>query len=355
MAMTDTILTPATLGDIAIPNRILMAPLTRARSNRDGLVTPLMVDYYTQRVGAGLIISEATAISPEGHGWPNAPGIWNAQQAQSWRAVTDAVHAKGGRIILQLWHMGRVSHSALHGIQPVSASATRAEGQAHTYDGKAPFEQARALELSEIPRLLADYEKAATLAKEAGFDGVQLHAANGYLIDQFLRDSTNHREDAYGGSIANRTRLLREVTEVLIKVWGKTRVSVRLSPNDGTNGVEDTNPVALFDHAAAVLDELGIAFLEMRDPLVEGQRAGPRLRKIFKGPLVSNGDYSAETARAAQAAGEADAVAWGRAYITNPDLAERIAAGQPWAPYDFAPNWIAGDAEGYTSYPPYSA
>lgn len=365
-APPNPLLTPLTLGDLTLKNRILLAPLTRARSNREGLANALMAEYYAQRAGAGLLISEATAISPEGHGWPNAPGLWTREQAESWQQVTAAVHAKGGLIIAQLWHMGRLTHSSLHGLQPVSASATLADGEAHTYDGKAPFEPARALALDEIPRLLADYENAARMAKLAGFDGVQLHGANGYLIDQFLRDSTNQRTDDYGGSIANRTRLLREVTQVLINVWGAGGVSVRLSPNDDSNGAQDTDKRALFNHAAAVLNELDIAFLELRDPAVNGSlangpdpeatpRAGPRLRQHFKGPLVSNGAYTADEAAQALTAGEADAIAWGRAYITNPDLAERIAAGQPWAAFDFDPSWITGEAAGYTSYPNYQA
>ena len=360
--MTNPLLTPLALGDIALANRILMAPLTRARSNREGLANPLMAQYYAERASAGLIISEATAISLEARGWPNAPGIWNAGQTASWQQVTQAVHARGGRIVLQLWHMGRISHSSLHGIQPVSASATTAPGEAHTFEGTRPYEQARALDTAEIPRLIADYTVAAENAKRAGFDGVQLHGANGYLIDQFLRDGTNQRTDRYGGSIANRTRLLAEVTEALIGVWGRGRVGVRLSPNDAANGAEDSDIFALFDHAAGVLNDLGIAFLEMRDPPANGtfraglgaRRAG-HLKTIFKGPLIDNSDYTAQSAAAAVAAGEADGIAFGRPYIANPDLVERIAGDHPWASPGDPATWFFGSAEGYVGFPTYGS
>jgi len=360
VGMTNPLLTPIALGDIVAPNRILMAPLTRGRSNREGLANALMTQYYAQRASAGLLITEATAISLEGAGWPNAPGIYTAEQAESWKQVTSAVHARGGRIVLQLWHMGRVTHSANNGLQPVSASATTAPGETHTYDGKAPYEMARALGSDEIPRLLADYAAAAAHAREAGFDGVQLHAANGYLIDQFLRDGTNHRTDQYGGSIENRTRLLREVTQTLIDVLGKGRVSVRLSPNDGIQGVEDSDTYALFDHAVAVLDELGIGFLEMRDPApggTFGSGIGPRraghLKSIFKGPVIDNADYTVESASAAILAGQADGIAFGRAFISNPDLVERIVAGQDWAQSDPG-EWYGAGAKGYTDYPAFA-
>ena len=245
--MAASLFDPIRLGAIEAKNRILMAPLTRGRATREHVPVEMMATYYAQRAGAGLIISEATGMSAEGLGWPYAPGLWNAQQTEAWKPVTDAVHEKGGKIIAQLWHMGRIHHSSLNeGKQPVSASATTAPGQAHTYDGKQDFEEARPLELSEIPRLLDDYANAAENAKKAGFDGVQLHAANGYLIDQFLRDNSNLREDEYGGSIENRTRLLREVTDRLIDIWGADRTAVRLSPNGATQGVDDSNPEALF-------------------------------------------------------------------------------------------------------------
>ena len=358
--MTNPLLTPIALGDIAAPNRIIMAPLTRGRSNREGIPTPIMVDYYAQRAGAGLIITEATAISAQGRGWPDGPGLWTAEQVAGWQQVTQAVHAAGGRIVAQLWHMGRLVHPSLFGDQaPVSASATTAPGDAHTYDGKAPYATARALETAEIPGLIADYVQAAHNAIAAGFDGVQLHAANGYLIDQFLRDGTNHRTDQYGGSIENRTRLLAEVTAALVAAIGGGRVSVRLSPNDGIQGVDDSDTYALFDHAVTVLNSLGIAFLEIRDPEPSGtfgsglgaRRAG-HLKTLFTGVLIDNADYTPEAAAQAVAQGKADAIAFGRAFISNPDLVERIRLGAELAPNkDGGAYWYSKGTVGYTDYP----
>jgi len=289
---------PITIGAVDAPNRILMAPLTRGRSDKDAVPSDLMVDYYTQRASAGLIISEATGISREGLGWPFAPGLWTQAQVDAWKPVTASVHAAGGRIIAQLWHMGRQVHSSVIGGQPVSSSATRTEGQAHTFEGKKDFEVARPLELDEIPRLLNDYELATKNALEAGFDGVQIHAANGYLIDQFLRDNANSRTDDYGGSIENRIRLLREVTERVISVAGADRTSFRLSPNGDSQGVDDSNPEPLFTAAAKALSDLGIAFLELREPGPDGTfgktdvpKLSPAIRKVFKGVLVVNSDY----------------------------------------------------------------
>src|ERR1043166_391893 len=234
-----TLFDPIRIGRLTCPNRIWMAPLTRGRATRDHVPTDLMVAYYAQRASAGLILTEATHISLEGSGWPYAGGLWSDAQVAGWRKVTDAVHAAGGRIFAQLWHMGRVVHPSLPGVQPVSASATTAPGNAHTYEGKQPYVQARALRLDEIPRVIADYALAARNAIRAGFDGVQLHGANGYLIDQFLRDGSNHRDDAYGGSIENRLRLLKEVVEALIAEAGADRTAVRLSPNGEIQGVDD--------------------------------------------------------------------------------------------------------------------
>ncbi len=243
------------IGALRAPNRIFMAPLTRGRAGRDGVPTEIMAEYYAQRATAGLIISEATGISRAGLGWPYAPGLWNERQVAGWRPVTEAVHRAGGRIFAQLWHMGRVVHSSFNeGKRPVSASATTAPGQARTYEGTVPHVQARELAVAEIPALLADYTAAATNAIAAGFDGVQLHAANGYLLDQFLRSSANHRTDAYGGSVTNRMRLLREVVEALTRVVPADRVAVRLSPNGVSQGVEDKAPHQLFHAVAEMLD-----------------------------------------------------------------------------------------------------
>jgi 2,4-dienoyl-CoA reductase-like NADH-dependent reductase (Old Yellow Enzyme family) len=349
---------PIKLGAIEAPNRILMAPLTRGRSTRAHVPTPLMVEYYAQRAGAGLIISEATGISQQGLGWPYAPGLWNAAQVEAWKPVTAAVHAAGGRIVAQLWHMGRLVHpSFLNGAQPVSSSATTGPGKAYTYDGKAPYEPARALRLDEIPGLLEDYRVAARHAMEAGFDGVQIHAANGYLIDQFLRDNSNFRDDPYGGPIPNRVRLLREVTEAVVGVVGAERTGVRLSPNGDTQGANDSNPVALFTAAAAALSELGIAFLELREPGFEGTFGkaevppiAPHIRRVFAGPLVLNSDYDGVSGQAALDSGTADAIAFGRPFIANPDLPARLARHLPLAKDEMA-TWYSQGPEGYIDYP----
>ncbi|MES2422270.1 MAG: alkene reductase [Pseudomonadota bacterium] len=349
---------PITLGAIDAPNRILMAPLTRGRADKDAVPTDLMVEYYTQRASAGLIISEATGISREGLGWPFAPGLWTDAQVAAWKPVTDSVHAAGGRIIAQLWHMGRQVHSSVIGGQPVSSSATKTEGQAHTFEGKQDFEVARPLELNEIPRLLNDYELATKNALAAGFDGVQIHAANGYLIDQFLRDNANFRTDQYGGSIENRVRLLREVAERVISVAGAGRVSVRLSPNGDSQGVDDSNPEALFTAAAKALSDLGIAFLELREPGPDGTfgktdvpKLSPAIRKVFKGVLIVNSDYTTvEEAQAELDSGNADAITFGRTFIANPDLPERLRTGAPLAKDD-AKTWYSQGPEGYIDYP----
>ena len=349
---------PITLGAVDAPNRILMAPLTRGRADRDAVPTDMMVEYYTQRASAGLIISEATGISREGLGWPFAPGLWTDAQVAAWKPVTDSVHAAGGRIIAQLWHMGRQVHSSVIGGQPVSSSATKTEGQAHTFEGKQDFEVARPLELNEIPRLLNDYELATKNALAAGFDGVQIHAANGYLIDQFLRDNANLRTDEYGGSIENRIRLLREVAERVISVAGADRTSVRLSPNGDSQGVDDSNPEPLFTAAAKALSDLGIAFLELREPGPDGTfgrtdvpKLSPAIRKVFKGVLVVNSDYDTlEKAQAELDKGDADAISFGRPFIANPDLPERLRSGAPLAKDD-AKTWYSQGPEGYIDYP----
>jgi len=349
---------PITLGAVDAPNRILMAPLTRGRSDKDAVPSDLMIDYYTQRASAGLIISEATGISREGLGWPFAPGLWTQAQVDAWKPVTKSVHAAGGRIIAQLWHMGRQVHSSVIGGQPVSSSATKTEGQAHTFEGKKDFEVARPLELNEIPRLLDDYELATKNALAAGFDGVQIHAANGYLIDQFLRDNANSRTDEYGGSIENRIRLLREVAERVISVAGADRTSVRLSPNGDSQGVDDSNPEPLFTAAAKALSDLGIAFLELREPGPDGTfgktdvpKLSPAIRKVFKGVLVVNSDYDTlEKAQAELDTGVADAISFGRTFIANPDLPERLRTGAPLA-QDNPKTWYSQGPEGYIDYP----
>ena len=359
--MTDNLFTPLKLGANEAKNRIFMAPLTRGRAAEPMFVpNDLMAKYYAQRAGAGLILTEATGINREGLGWPSAPGIWSDEQAEAWKATTSAVHAAGGLIFCQLWHMGRIVHPYfLDGEKPVSASATTAPGHAHTPEGVKPYEEARPLRLDEIPRVIEDYRNAAEQAKKAGFDGVQLHAANGYLIDQFIRDGTNHRDDEYGGPAENRVRLLREVLEALIGVWGADRVGVRLSPNGDSQGADDSDPATAFGAAAKVCGELGIAFVELRQPGPEGtfgQTDVPKqdalFREHFSGPLILNSDYTAQEAAADIESGRCDAVSFGRPYISNPDLAERIRVGAEWAPNKDVPkSWYFPGEAGYTDYP----
>ena len=352
-----TLFDPIDLGAIRAPNRILMAPLTRGRATKEAVPTDLMVEYYTQRASAGLIISEATGISREGLGWPYAPGLWTDEQVAGWRKVTRSVHDAGGRIVAQLWHMGRQVHSSVTGMQPVSSSATRTDGQAHTYEGKKDFEVARPLDIDEIPRLLADYEHAARCAKDVGFDGVQIHAANGYLIDQFLRDGANHRDDRYGGSVDNRIRLLREITERVASVIGADRTAVRLSPNGDSQGVDDSRPLDIFVPAAKALSDIGIAFLELREPGPDGTfgktnvpRLSPAIREVFDGPLVLNSDYGAANAAEVIDAGIADAIAFGRTFLANPDLPDRFRTDAP-LNNDNMKTWYSQGPEGYIDYP----
>ena len=359
--MHDTLFEPITLGAIEAKNRILMAPLTRGRATVPGAIpNAMMATYYRQRASAGLIISEATGISKEGLGWPSAPGIWSDEQVEGWKPVIEGVHAEGGTIVCQLWHMGRIVHPDFNdGNAPVSASATTAPGHAHTYEGRKDYVEARALENNEIARVVADYRNAAEKAKAAGFDGVQLHGANGYLVDQFLRDGTNHRTDEYGGSPENRTRFLREVLEAIIDVWGADRVGLRLSPNGDSQGCDDSNPPATFGAAAKVAQDLGIAFLELRQPGPEGTfgstqvpKQGPLIRTIYKGPLVLNSDYDAQQAVDDIEADRCDAVAFGRPFISNPDLPARIATGADWAENVNVPqSWYFPGAAGYIDYP----
>jgi len=349
---------PISLGAIHCVNRIFMAPLTRGRATQQHVPTPLMVDYYRQRAAAGLIISEATGISQQGLGWPFAPGIWNDEQVEAWKPVTAAVHEAGGRIVCQLWHMGRLVHpDFLGGDLPVSSSAVQAPHYAHTYEGKKDYAVPRPLAVGEIPAILADYAQAARNAIAAGFDGVQIHAANGYLIDQFLRDTPNQRTDDYGGSVENRVRLLREVAGAVVDAIGADRTGVRLSPNGDTQGCDDSDPVATFTAAAAALDTLGIAFLELREQRPDGTfgssdvpPVSPHIRKVFHGPLALNGDYGPQDSAQVLAEGRADAIAFGRWFISNPDLPARLKSGVALAPYDMQTFYSRGP-EGYTDYP----
>lgn len=355
---TSVLLQPLQLGAVTIPNRIIMAPMTRARGTRDHLPTDMMATYYAQRASAGLIITEAVGISQQGLGWAFATGIWSGEQVRKWRLITEAVHNAGGRIILQLWHMGRAVHSSFnYGLMPVSASATSAPGLAHTYNGKQPYETAKPLTVHEISNIVDDFRIAARNAVNAGFDGVQIHAANGYLIDQFLRDSSNIRNDGYGGNISNRIRLLREVTETVSEEIGADRTGVRLSPNGETQGVVDSDPLPLFQETIRQLSAIGIAHLELREPPTDGtfgvgdtDPLAPHLRHLFKGPVILNADYDVTRAERNITRGMGDAVAFGRHFIANPDLVTRIARGIPLAASDPS-TWFTQDDKGYSDYP----
>lgn len=357
-----TLFDPIRIGDISLNNRIVMAPLTRNRAIAGNKPGPLTVDYYRQRASAGLIISEASQISPMAQGYLDTPGIYNDEQIAAWRPVTDAVHAEGGRIVIQLWHVGRISHSSLlpNGAAPVSSSARPATAMTFTREGFVPVSPARALRDDELPALVADYAHAARCAMAAGFDGVEVHAANTYLLEQFLRDSINDRSGPYGGSIAHRARLLIEVVQTVCQAVGAGRTGVRLSPltTFGGTGPLDSDPQALYNHVVEQLSPLGLAYCHV----IEGETGGPRypdaapafdyevLRSRFKGPWMVNNGYSRADALAAVADGTADLVAFGRPFICNPDLVRRLREDAPWNPLR-ADKLYGGGAEGYTDYP----
>jgi N-ethylmaleimide reductase len=357
---------PIRLGEIDLATRVVMAPLTRNRAAPGQVPTPLMASYYAQRAdpatGAGLIVSEATQVCPEGQGYLDTPGLHSAAQVAGWRLVTDAVHARDGRIVAQLWHVGRISHVSLQpgGAAPVSSTARPARGKTFTRDGFVPCSAPRALAEAEIPGIVAAYRAAAARALEAGFDGVEVHAANGYLIDQFLRDSINDRSDGYGGPVARRVRLLAEVMEAVAAEIGGGRTGVRLSPVTPVNDAgQDSDPQALFAHALDRLAPLGLAYVHV----IEGQTGGPRdvapfdwaaLRRRFAGPWMVNNGYTREMAIEAVASGAADLVAFGRPFIANPDLGRRLRDGAPWAVPD-PRTYYGGGAEGYTDYPAFDA
>jgi 2,4-dienoyl-CoA reductase-like NADH-dependent reductase (Old Yellow Enzyme family) len=348
---------PLELGSLDLPNRIIMAPLTRARAGREAVPNALMAEYYTQRASAGLIVSEATGISREGLGWPNAPGLWNNAQVDGWRGVTNAVHDAGGRIVAQLWHMGRLVHPDLGLGQPVSSSITTAPDFAHTYEGKKPYVEARAATKSDIRRIIGDYVCAAKKAIAAGFDGVQIHGANGYLIDQFLRDAANFRTDEYGGPVENRIRFASEVLEAVGDAIGMDRVGIRFTPNLYSQGIEDSDPIPLFVALARRLEELKVPWIELRQPLaaqaggaVPTAPVSPHMKKHYSGKIVLNGGYDPASARKWVADGAADAIAFGRPFISNPDLVHRIAVGAPLSTGDSS-SFYEGDARGYVDYP----
>lgn len=345
--------TPVQAGAYRLPNRMVMAPLTRNRAGAGNVPTALNVTYYAQRAAAGLIITEASQVSPQGVGYPNTPGIHSAEQIRGWKAVTKAVHDRGGRIFLQLWHVGRISHPSLQpgGGLPVAPSAIRPAGEAFTLTGLQPFVTPRALETHEISGIVDDFRKAAINAVAAGFDGVEIHAANGYLIDQFLRDGSNHRSDHYGGSPENRARFLLEVTDAVVGVWGANRVGVRLSPVSKFNDMADSDPQRTFECAAQALNRLKPAYLHVIEMDGDGKNFNFRkLRRVFGGLYIANAGYAKVRANAALAAGDADLVAFGTLFLANPDLPERFAHDAPLNMPDPA-TFYGGDARGYTDYP----
>lgn len=353
----SALFSPLRLGPYELANRIVMAPMTRNRAGAGNVPTELNALYYRQRATAPLILTEATQISPQGVGYPGTPGIHSDAQIEGWKQIVNAVHGEGSRIFLQLWHVGRISHPSLQpdGALPVAPSAIQPAGEAVTFEGMQPFVTPRALEIDEIPGLVADYRAAAEGARKAGFDGVEIHAANGYLLDQFLRDQTNRREDSYGGPIENRARLLLEVTQAVLDVWGADRVGVRLSPVNAFNDIDDSNPEATFAYAAKALGEMKIAYLHVLEGNLLDPEGGPAfdwqgLRKTFGGLYMANGGYDGARADAAIAKGHADLIAFGRPYISNPDLATRLAKGAALAEPDPS-TFYGGDAKGYTDYP----
>lgn len=325
-----TLFDPLQAGDLNLPNRIIMAPLTRSRAVGAGRVpNALMAQYYVQRASAGLIISEATAVMPQGVGYADTPGIWSEEQVQGWKQVTDAVHAAGGRIVLQLWHVGRISDPVfLDGQLPVAPSAIAASGHVSLVRPQRPYVTPRELTLEEIPGIIAAYRKGAENAKSAGFDGVEIHGANGYLLDQFLQDSTNKRSDAYGGSIENRARLLLEITDACIEVWGAGRVGMHLAPRGDAHTMGDSDPAATFGYVARELGRRKIAFICARESLGDN-RLGPQLKAAFGGVYIANEKMTRESAENLIASGEADAVAFGKLFIANPDLPRRFHIGAP--------------------------
>jgi len=356
------LLQPFQLGDLALPNRVVLAPLTRGRAGKERIPNATMAEYYVQRASAGLIISEATTISAQANGWLESPGVYTDAMEAGWKQITSAVHAAGGRIFLQLWHMGRASHSDFHdGSLPVSASAVKINGDGiSTPLGKKPYEAPRALETWEIAGVVADYRRAAARARAAGFDGVEIHAANGYLIDQFLQSKTNLRTDDYGGSIEKRARFLREVVEAVSAEWPAGRVGVRISPNGVFNDMGSPNFREQFTHIATMLDRYGLAYLHVVDGLAFGfHKLGEPMtlaefRRAFRGPLMGNCGYVLESAEKAVAEGLADLVAFGRPFISNPDLVERFRHGWPLAqPADMAAWYAPTGEKGYTDFPAY--
>jgi N-ethylmaleimide reductase len=354
--MDKDLFSPFQLGPIELKNRIVMAPLTRNRANAVSAPTDLMARYYAQRASAGLTITEATHVSPQGIPYPRTPGILSPGQVGGWHRITEAVHGKGGRIFVQLWHGGRISHPSLqpNGALPVAPSAIRPEGEAVTPEGMQPYVTPHELDTEEVPEVVEQFIVAAENAEVAGFDGVEIHAANGYLIDQFLRDGSNRRGDRYGGPVENRVRFLREVVEAVIGVWDAERVGVRISPRNTFNSMHDSDPQALFNHVAECLDDYGLAYLHVTEsapPEGPEQRVDFReLRRRWHGVYMANGGYDRPRAEAALAEGYADLVSFGVPFLANPDLPERLRRNAPLNPPD-PDTFYRGDEHGYTDYP----
>ncbi len=342
---------PVTLGDFRLPNRIVMAPLTRNRATLPGRVpNALMADYYAQRASAGLIISEAVSVEPRGVGYPSTPGVWTDEQTEGWKLVASAVHKAGGRILMQLWHVGRVSDSVYHdGAPPVSASALALSGHVSLLRPKRPHPTPRALETEELPAIVEFFRRGAENAKKAGFDGVEIHGANGYLIDQFLQDGSNKRTDRYGGPVENRARLMLDVADACISVWGAGKVGMHLAPRCDAHDMGDSDPAKTFGYVAEQLGRRKIAFVFARESLKE-PRLGPQLKKTFGGAWIVNEGLTAESAQAVLDAGEADAVSFGKDFISNADLVARLKAGAPINAWDMKTFYSEG-AAGYTDYP----
>jgi N-ethylmaleimide reductase len=342
---------PYQLGPLTLANRLVMAPMTRSRALDGNLPNPLAETYYVQRAGAGLIVTEATQVSPQGVGYIRTPGIHSPEQVAAWKKIVDAVHRAGGKIFLQLWHVGRISHPDFHGgALPVAPSAIAPDGEVFTAKGPQEMVTPRALELDEIPGIVEQFRKGAQNAKAAGFDGVEIHGANGYLLDQFTRDGTNKRTDAYGGSIENRARLPLEVTQAVVDVWGKDRVGYRISPTGAYNSMSDSDPRATFSYLTQRLSELGIVYLHTFDPPSGPNHLAPHLRKLFKGSFIVNGGYDMASGNAAIASGEADLVAYGVPFLANPDLPYRFGKKATLNTPDQT-TFYAGEEKGYTDYP----
>jgi len=354
--MALDLFSPAKLGSIALKNRIVMAPLTRNRSGEAGVPQDLNVTYYAQRASAGLIVTEATPISPMGHGYPGLPGIYTDEQVAGWKKITEAVHAKGGKIVIQLWHVGRISHpTLLNGALPVAPSAIKPAGKAFTYQGLVDYVEPRALDANELPAIVQDYVYATQCALKAGFDGVEIHAANGYLLDQFLRDGSNKRTDNYGGSFENRARLLLEVTKAVVETAGADKVGIRISPVNPFNNMHDSNPQALFNYVAEQLNQFNLAYLHAVEGGIHGVGKADafdfeQMRKLYKGAYMANLSYDKVRGNAAIASGHADVIAYGVPFIANPDLVERYKTDAALNAAD-SKSFYGGTEKGYTDYP----